>query len=184
MGHFPGRQRATYMKLPIALALSSLFLLGALRAAPPTGAGHEAASDAPAIFDPSPRHIWNRLYDGLVIRTDQRGARHGADVLDPLLWPETEHLLAGPSHRRALDLLDEFLRTHAENLIRDPVKRALLQHSLWAIFDWSALRNDNYTAERAELQVRLAKVLRRLPLTPQEIKSLPDNYAQAVASGL
>jgi hypothetical protein len=113
----------------------------------------------------------------------KREGAYGADALDPLLWPQTEHLLAGPSHRRALDLLDEFLRTHSENLIRDPVKRALLQYQLWAIFDWSALRDDNYTAERAELQGRLARVLRRLALTPQEIRSLPDNYAQAVTSG-
>jgi hypothetical protein len=37
-----------------------------------------------------------------------------------------------------LHLLDELLHTDAENLIRDPVKRALLQRDLWAVFDWSA----------------------------------------------
>jgi len=171
------------MKLVITLALSLLFLLATLWVALASGPDLEAAGDAPAVFDPGPKHLWNRLYGALVVRTDQTGAVYGADDVDPLLWPQTEHLLTGPSHRRALNLLDEFLKTHAENLIRDPAKRALLQHSLWAIFDWSALRGDTHTAERTELQVRLAKVMRRLALTPQEIKSLPDNYAQAVASG-
>jgi len=100
-----------------------------------------------------------------------------------LFWDQTEHLLAGSSHSIALRVLDEFLRTHAENQIRDPAKRALLQRNLWAVFDWSARRGDNHIGERRELQIRLARVLRRLALTGEEIKSLPDNYAQAIASG-
>jgi hypothetical protein len=97
-------------------------------------------------------------------------------------------LLAGPSHARALRVLDEFLQTHAENLIRDPLKRAMLQRDLWAVFDWSvqqesARQRPHYDNERRELQTRLAEALRRLALSPKEIESLPDNYAQAVASG-
>ena len=121
-----------------------------------------------------------------MVREDRHGTQFGADSLDPLLWPESEHLLAGPSHERALRVLDEFLQTHAENLIHDPVKRALLQRDLWAMFDWSVMRdsvNNQYDKEKRELQIRSAEVLRRLALTPEEIKALPDNYAQAVASG-
>jgi hypothetical protein len=122
------------------------------------------------------------------VREDAPEILDGVDSLDPLLWPETEHLLAGPSHARALRVLDEFLQTHAENLIRDPVKRAILQRDLWAVFDWSAQqqsasRRPDYVNEKRELQSRLAEVLRRLAITPKEIESLPNNYAQAVASG-
>ena len=100
------------------------------------------------------------------------------------MWPETEHFLAAPSHARALRVLDEFLRTHAENLIHDPIKRAMLQRDLWAVFDWSvqqfpARDRRPYTEEKEELQARLPEVLRRLALTPGELKSLPDNYSQA-----
>ena len=42
---------------------------------------------------------------------------------------------------------------------------------LWAVFDWSARGDSDHRGERRELQVRLAEV------------ALPDNYAQAAASG-
>lgn len=140
------------------------------------------------IYDSNPSHLWNRLYAVLLIREDRHGNQYGADSLDALLWTETEHLLAAPSHERALHILDEFLQTHAENLIHDPIKHAMLQRDLWAVFDWSVQQSPArdrppYREEKEELQSRLAEVLRRLALTPEETKSLPDNYSQAVASG-
>ncbi len=140
------------------------------------------------IYDPNSSHLWNRLHAALFIREDRHGAQVGVDSLDPLLWTETEHLLSAPSHEGALHVLDEFLQTHAENLIRDPVKRAMLQRDLWAVFDWSVQQfpgrdRPQYAKQKQELQARLAEVLRRLALTPAELKSLPDNYSQAVASG-
>jgi hypothetical protein len=169
------------MKLPAIAILSFLLLLVALRETDATLSNLEESGGALSIYDRDPKHIWNRLYDAFFIRKDQANISYGMDTLDPLLWLKTEHLLAGPSHKRALSILDEFLLTHAENQIRDPLKRALLQHNLWAVFDWSALLED-HLVERRELQFRLAEVLRRLALTPEEIKLLPDNYAQAVAS--
>jgi hypothetical protein len=100
---------------------------------------------------------------------------------------ETEHLLSEPSHRVAMHVLNEFLDTHGETLVHDPVKRAMLQRDLWGVFDWSvgqasASERSRFEKEKRELQARLAEVLRRLALTPDQIKSLPDNYAQAVAA--
>ncbi len=149
----------------------------------------QAAASPCCVYDPNPSHIWNRLYAALLIREDPTGIKYGTDSLDPLLWPSTKYLLAQPSHGRALRILDEFLQTHAESLIHDPVKRAILQRDLWAVFDWSVKRQGvrqgepSYDGEKRELQIRLAEVLRRLALTPQQIESLPNNYAQAVASG-
>src|SRR5712692_203818 len=172
------------MKLLATVIFPFLLLLAVLQETPATRSNLEESGNAPGIYDPNPMHIWNRLYDALFIRKDQTGATYGADALDPLLWRETQHLLTGSSHQRALSILDEFLRAHAENQIRDPAKKALLQRNLWAVFDWSAPSGGDHAAERRELQVRLAEVLRRLALTSEEIKSLPDNYAQAVASGV
>jgi len=140
------------------------------------------------IYDPNPSHLWNRLYAAVFIREDRHGTQFGVDSPDPLLWTETEHLLEVTSHERALRVLDEFLQTHAENLIHDPIKRAILQRDLWAVFDWSVQQfpgrdRPQYGKQKQELQARLAEVLRRLALTPEALKSLPDNYAQAVASG-
>jgi hypothetical protein len=152
-------------------------------------AASKSAEKAVALYDANPAHIWNRLYETLLIREGPTGTKYGADSLDPLLWLQTKHLLAQPSHERALRVLDEFLQSHAENLIQDPVKRAILQHDLWAVFDWSVYGGSeeeggtSYDKERRELQSRLAEVLRGLALTPKEIEALPDNYGQAVSSG-
>jgi hypothetical protein len=140
------------------------------------------------IYDPNPAHLWNRVYATLLVREDKHRNRFGEDSLQPPLWPESEHLLSEPSHKLASQVLDEFLRTHGETLVHDPVKRAVFLHDLWAVFDWSVAQSPardrpQYNNEKKELQARLAEVLRRLALTPDEIKSLPDNYAQAVASG-
>ncbi|MBZ5682712.1 MAG: hypothetical protein LAO24_21675 [Acidobacteriia bacterium] len=173
------------MRLPLAVALFAVFAVTLWKTGDPLPASQNFEI---AVYDRDPAHIWNRLYAALLIREDRHGTQYGADLLDPLLWLETEHLLEEPSHRHALQVLDEFLQTHAENLIRDPVKRALLQHDLWAVFDWSVQqypgnKRPRYDKEKRELQVRLAEVLRRLALTPKEIETLPDNYAQAVVSG-
>ena len=141
-----------------------------------------------AVYDQNPSHIWNRLYAALWVREDSQGNRYGEDSLDPMLWTYSEHLLSQPSHGTALRVLDEFLRTHAENLIQDPVRRAMLQRDLWSLFDWSVQQYSRravtkYGDEKRELQNRLAEVLRRLALTQEQIKALPNNYAQAVDSG-
>ena len=141
-----------------------------------------STADVP-IYDSSPGHIWNRVHAVLFVRDDLPGTELLSDALDPPFWYHTKYLLAQPSHRRALGVLDEFLQTHADNLIHDPVRRVMLQRDLWAVFDWSVERASGYETERRELQSRLAEALRRLALAPDELQSLPNNYAQAVASG-
>ena len=141
------------------------------------------AASAVAIYDPDPNQIWNRLHSAIYVREDLPGTELLPDALDPPLWRHSTYLLAQPSHERAMRILDEFLETHAESLVHDPVKRALLQRDLWAVFDWSVEMSPGYEKEKRELQARLADVLGRLALTSDQIASLPDNYAQAVASG-
>ena len=156
-------------------------------AVPTTCKSQQSSEISVAVYDGNPAHIWNRLYAALRVRKDSQGHVYGEDSLDPMLWPQSQHLLSQPSHGIALRVLDEFLRTHAENLIKDPLKRAMLQRDLWAVFDWSVQQiqwtgTPEYSNEQRELQSRLAELLRRLALTPEQIKALPDNYVQAVAS--
>ena len=151
---------------------------------PSTPASYQPASyswsePARGLYDPEPKHLWNRLYRQFHVRVASDGKEYGYDVLDPLLWPGTKYLLIGPSHAQALSLLDEFLATHAEKLISDPLKRAIFQRDLWAIFDWLSQGNI-HQREREELQTRLARVIQRLALTAEQIKLLPDNYSAAV----
>src|SRR5271154_4547746 len=162
----------------ILLAIITAGLFGIRDPRPPS----EISSGTVTIYDPDPGHIWNRLHATFFVREDLPETALLPDALDPPFWYHTTYLLTQPSHKNALRVLDEFLQTHADNLIRDPVKRAILQRDLWAVFDWSAGRALGSDEERRELQGRLGEALQRLALTHGQIGSLPDNYAQAVAS--
>ncbi len=137
-----------------------------------------------SFYDPNPDHLWNRLYRQFYVRKGWDGREYGGDVLDPLLWGETHYLITGPSHQQALSVLDEFLSTHGERLITDPVKRAVLQRDLWAVFEWAS--DPSYVEEskrnRAELERKLAQVMQRLALSPEQIQSIPDTYSVAAAA--
>ncbi|HXR04340.1 MAG TPA: hypothetical protein VN836_06485 [Verrucomicrobiae bacterium] len=139
-----------------------------------------ASSVGSTLYDPNPNHLWNRLNATLFERTAQDGKKYGLDELDILYWATTTNLLSGPSHQQAISVLDEFINTHGETLIHDPLKRALLQRDLWELFDWSIryASSPNEKLVRHELQSRLALVIRRLGLTTNEIAALPDNYAR------
>ena len=135
------------------------------------------------VYDPDPEHVWNRLYRSLYSRVTRDGREYGRDELDPLLWVSTEHLLGGASNRQASERLGEFLDARAERLVKDPLKRAMLQRDLWAVFDWTVRRTDKPTPELRALQSKLAAVIRRLATPAAQAGSLPDTYAAAVASG-
>jgi hypothetical protein len=131
------------------------------------------------IYDPDPHHLWNRLNQTLFQRTAPDGQRFGLDELDILFWFRTSYLLTEPSRSNALAVLDEFISTHGEQLVRDPLKRAWLQRDLWELFDWSAkpFREPDQARAGPELQTRLAVMIRRVALTTNEMRSLPDTYS-------
>ena len=134
------------------------------------------------IYDPDPQHLWNRLFRQFYRRTSNDGREFGWDALDPLFWHDTIYLLEETSYQQAISVLNEFLSTKGENLITDPLKRAMFQRDMWAVFDWLTLRSDSYPTQSQELQRRLAQVLRKVALTEDEILSLPDNYEAVVRS--
>jgi hypothetical protein len=141
------------------------------------------APEATGLFHPDPQNVANRLYRELHTRAGPGGGEYGFDSLDPLLWSETNYLLTGKAHSQAIALASEFLRARAERQISDPVKRAILQRDLWAVFDWadsSDQADRQYRVERLELMAKLAPIIRRLALSPDEIATLPDTYGRAV----
>jgi hypothetical protein len=134
------------------------------------------------LYDPDPTHLWNRVHDTFHVRVAPDGSEYGLDTVDPLLWRETRNLITGDSHARALGLLDEFLASNGERLIRDPLKRAVFQNDLWAVFDWLVKTSDGDGRARMVLEQRLARVIRRVALTRKAIEGLPDTYALAEGS--
>lgn len=137
----------------------------------------------------------------------------GGDVPGFLAWPKTRHYSELATFQRADKLLNEFLETHGERLIDDPLKRAFLQRDLWAVFDHLAGQNiarfgdvdlarrraavPDYKIDAEDLQHddpaaiqrretlcrKLAAVIQRLALSKSAIEALPDNYAAAIRSG-
>jgi hypothetical protein len=151
--------------------------------------GPASSADEPvrsgAIYHADSKHLWNRLHEALFVRVGPDGRTYGRDRIEPLLWPESKHLLVGASHDRAITLLNEFVEREGEKLIDDPLKRAVLQRDFWLVFNWLARDKDSFDkgSSRERLGVPVSKVIRRLALTPDQIAKLPDNYADAVKSG-
>lgn len=136
----------------------------------------ECADFLPYATDPT--HMWNRVHRQLFARRDIKGQPRGCDEVDPLLWQRSKHVLEIPAYQETVRLLDEFTSTHAETLIRDPLPRAQFQLDLWAIFDWLGSVTDDHPQQRAELERRLAVIIKAVALTQSEIHSLPANYSQ------
>ncbi len=150
-----------------------------------TATSVEQASAQPVrlnLYHADPNHLWNRLHRHFHVRVGPDGQEHGLDSVDPLVWRETRYLLTGPSHEQAVRLLDEFLDSRGETLIADPVKRAVFQHDVWALFDWLAETSRILPEGRKALMPRLARILRRVALTRDQIERLPDTYRAAAES--
>ncbi len=144
------------------------------------------------LYHDNPEHLWNRLHATLFVRAAADGREYGGDRVDPLLWIGSKYLLQGLSHERAVRLLTEFVDTHGETLIVDPLKRAMLQRDLWSVFDWLEDIHGNFEKPRLSaedvrrgaqsLRPLLAAAIARLALTPEQISALPANDRGAPAA--
>ncbi|MDR3619694.1 MAG: hypothetical protein P4L85_10110 [Paludisphaera borealis] len=207
------------MRYPLVLALPAV-LLG--WSCDPTSSGSEppVRADRPeagddrqdmgTVYDGDPGHLWNRLLRLLYSRTAQNGELYTQESLEPLFLPGSRFLAEGPSYQHAVSFLDDFLKEKADERIKDPLKRAVFQRDLWAVFSATVpdpqrayriddtgriMATDRFedpgdaasTVERRtsrrQLQRRLVQIIRRVALKPEEVAALPDNLAQAVKAG-
>lgn len=159
-------------KLVAAIFLLTLSALGSI-------AGEKNRN---AIYDADPDHLWNRMHRAFFERPDSKLPIANSDTVDPPLWPNSTYLQSGDGHREAIAVLDEFLSIEKKT-ISDPLKRAVMQHDLWSVFDWSATCTSADTASDRNLEKlrsRLAIAIRKLALSSEEIASLPNNLETAV----
>jgi hypothetical protein len=138
-------------------------------------------------YSPQPNHLWNRIHRRLFDRVTRNGGILGCDETDPLLWNATVHVLSGPAFNETLTLLDLFLSSDGERLVRDPLRRAIFQHDLWAFFDWLVDPlidppqegwSVRYPQQRRQLAERIARIIKSVALTQAEIERLPNNFQQ------
>jgi hypothetical protein len=128
------------------------------------------SDDAP--YDSNPDHLWNRVFRHFHRRTTPDGTVYYLENMEtPFQFGASSFSLEGAGGEKGIALLDEFLRSGADRLVKDPLKRAIFQRDLWAMF--------TATGE-AELRKRLAKIMRKVALSVQEIEALPDNLENAV----
>lgn len=144
-------------------------------------------------YSPDSNHIWNRVQNSMLLRTGPDGSKWGCDEVDPLLWPGSKHVLIGAKYKEAVALLHEFVNTHAERLVRDPLARALFQRNLLAVFHWAAraisVGDHSLTCcaecrgnavgcykERTQLSELLAAMIKAVAISTDEIHRLPDSY--------
>ena len=90
-------------------------------------------------------------------------------------------------------LLNEFLNSHADRLVRDPLSRAVFQRNLIGVFHWAAepiIVGDHSMKccaecrgnavgcykERRQLAELLAAMIKAVATSADEIRGLPDNY--------
>lgn len=112
----------------------------------------------------------------------------GDRPIDPLYSPpddspeSSRQLLTEPRYSQLTGALREAL---AETRSRAPLARALFQSDLWSAYDilhWDLFPQDRGTAldaHKHEISDLLARLIRKIALTPEEIEALPDNYAAA-----
>src|ERR1043166_2097968 len=163
------------------------------------------------VYHSDPHHLWNRLFLVFYCRDDvaypeewsketepeRRATRMEPDVLDPPLGIHPRFLLDDKPFTECVAVLDEFLNQHGERLIRDPLKRAVMQRDLWAIFDLLQTEHEDYKRNygdtpkhfssahqehRQILSSKIATAIRRLALPRKEIEALPNTYIGAVKS--
>jgi len=141
-------------------------------------------------YDADPKHPWNELHQALFTwRPTKPDKVPSGLVSDPLFWPPS--FQEWTFSAATLPVLDRFLEKDSDALVKDPLKRAVLQRDLWMFLDGlegNPLANSRSMPPEDEVardgaRRRITRLMRRLALSPEEIRALPDNLACAVASG-
>jgi hypothetical protein len=137
---------------------------------------NSAAYSQSNVFDPIPAHPWNQLYAAL----------HADPLSQPFLNDPAQARallsVSGDEYDTVLKQLDAFIANNSHKSVASPVKRAILQSTLWALFDQVSDANGEDQANRKSLADRCARIIRRLALSEAELAALPDNFATAIKS--
>jgi hypothetical protein len=104
----------------------------------------------------------------------------GIDPLYPSFLDSrgTQQLFTEPRYSEFENALRAALDEHRN---RTPIQRALMQSDLWAAYDMVYGNSRSVDSARSALILEmLARMIRKLALTPGEIAALPENYAVGV----
>ncbi len=161
------------------LAVGSLFLLPA------------AVLAGEPLFDPQGGHPWDQARDAFYVRKFSTGEvfEHPHAVTPP--WHEYfPFTFDATFHENVLSRLEALEKLPVEQMEEQPaLRRVILLRDLWAAFDalhqlhnkWDKRQDDKAVLEKAitrrdELRLRLARVMKRLELTEEEVSALPNAF--------
>ncbi len=194
--------------LVLLAALLGSFLVAQKTAPRPSQAGLLASAPEP-VYSNDSNDPWNRIFyflfsrrietrvseefpegapfvDGVSTRTFERN-ESGDRAIDPLYPSQSldtgrRLVLTEPAYSEFTKALHEALES---NVSRSTIARALMQSDLWGAHD--ILFVPFQPADETELGERrlatldlISRLIRKIALTPAEIKSLPNNYSAAV----
>src|SRR5436190_6283065 len=205
LDHALVRRKRPFFKVFLPTTIGLAFSCSQTATPPPIEvAKHsESTGSATAVYDPDPHHLWNRLFAAFYLREveDMEGVpvALGPNVVDPPLGLHPRFLLDGAVFITCRDILVEFQKKRGHELISDPLKRAVLQRDLWAVFDvLQGVIPSNFLSDRGEriprltaeqeerraaLSRQIAQVIKALALPRSELDRLPNTYLLAVKSG-
>jgi hypothetical protein len=138
-----------------------------------------------------PADPYDALYDVIMTRKSKDGKTFGREHAAPLIWNSSGYLLDGKTHRRFIAALDTFgALSQKEIEAYSDLKRALLQRHLWAVFDWSTVRRPptwdeppELKAARFNIQRKVTGLMKRLALSEDQIRALPNPLKPVVEAG-
>src|SRR5688572_32347590 len=125
---------------------------------------------AAQIYSEDPTHLWNRLYDATMVRTNV-GITYD-DLLDPPYWYRTKYLLDGAANRRAIKLLGEFSADRALAASMSAQQKAIMQRDLLGIFTCAVSKQTSEKPARA-LAKALARAIRHVAMDAASINTPP-----------
>ena len=136
-----------------------------------------------AVKDP-----YEALYDAIMLRQSVDGKVHGYDEVTPLVYGRSEFPFDPVSFARFDAALKEFESLPQETIeAYSDIQRAILQRHLWVVFDATIPRPDSVERKpnpnRDKPTARIASLMRRLALSKEKIRALPQTGLATVRSG-
>lgn len=150
---------------------------------------------ADEVVDP-----FDALFDIITIRTAADGSTVIPEAETPQLWKDSRYLVTDGASGKLFDALKAFNSLSTDEIESySPLQRAILQHHLWCVFDWTTIPADDNPVtppehnsleahlpprELFDLQKLLASVIRRMALPEEDIQQLPSPFRTTLAASI
>ncbi|OYW13694.1 MAG: hypothetical protein B7Z55_16415, partial [Planctomycetales bacterium 12-60-4] len=129
------------------------------------------------IFSKHDDHPWDAVYKSFFVRTFTTGETYFHRLSFDAPWNSFQRFSreeeAYSALLQQLDAIDHLPRSEMERAT--PIRRLVFFRDLWTVFE--RLESMSSKPRGTELRERIARIMRRLELTDDEIQHLPDTLA-------